>query len=150
MQTAKVEKTEKPEKSANAPRPKAEPKPKQRTAAKTAEAKSASNRNTTASGTTSNLGGGLASLIMPKSMFDVFGTLPVEIMDEDSAPESKPVNDAEMKTTQAPVEITAQVVEEAKAITPAKSPDVQRSPVKSAHASPAKPDQGAKNNEVSA
>lgn len=89
-------------------------------------------------------------MIMPKSMFDVFGTLPVEIMHEDSAPESKPVNDAEMKATHAPIEIAAQVVEEAKAITPAKTPDVQKSPVKSARGSPVKPDQGAENNEVSA
>lgn len=47
---------------------------------KKTEAKSASIRaNTTMSGTTSNQGGGIAAMLEPRSMFDIFGTLPVEI-----------------------------------------------------------------------
>lgn len=51
-------------------------KPKPRTKA---EAKSSVTKTTTVSGAASSLAGGIAAMIVPKSMFDIFGTTPAEV-----------------------------------------------------------------------
>lgn len=86
--------------------PKTEGKPKARSKG---EAKSASNKNTTVSGATSNLGSTLAALIVPKSMFDIFGTLPVEVPIDQLSEKSAKIED-ETKAAEAQVEEQAHVI----------------------------------------
>lgn len=86
---------------------KAEGKPKSRPKV---EAKSASNRNNAVSGVTSNLGSTLATLIVPKSMFDIFGDLPVEIAHDQVSEKSVKVED-ETKAAYAKVEESAPMIE---------------------------------------
>ena len=68
------------------------------------------------------MGGSLASLLVPKSMFEVFDTLPAEIMSEDSAEEAAPVIEKQEKKVEIDSKPAALIDEEFKAISPSKTP----------------------------
>ena len=96
------------------------------------DAKSAMTLTTSVSGATSNLAGGIAALVEPKTMFDIFGTLPAELKAAENLPEQTGTDKSgPAEPTEPVVEIAQAQIDEPIKQSPRKSPVKVASPTKS-------------------